>query len=164
MRSIKFLGWLMLIVIVASCKKGKNEAVYSKVPYLELTGQSTDEINYMDTAALLNLRFIFTDGDGDIAQRDPSVDSSIVVLIMREGDTSNTRHLFPMPQVDRTYFQKNGGIRATMQLDLPYYFFYPRQDPAHSSGLDTMNLGIYIQDYAGNKSDTIIVGPIYSKP
>ncbi len=162
MRSIKFLGWLMLIM-VASCKK-TGESTYSKIPYLSLISQNTDVIRYMDTASVLSLKFNFTDGDGNIAKRDAGIDTSIVVLVLREGDTSNLRHVFPMPMVESNYFQKNGGIKAAMMLDMPYYFFYPRQDSLHSSGLDTMLLGIYIQDYDGNRSDTVIVGPIYSEP
>jgi hypothetical protein len=66
--------------------------------------------------------------------------------------------------IGSNYFQKNGGIKASLDLDLANYFFYPRSDSAHISGLDTMRLGIYIQDYSGNKSDTVIIGPLYLEP
>lgn len=118
----------------------------------------------MDSTSFLLVNFEFTDGDGDIARRDPNIDTSIVTLVYRVNDTTNPRYVFPMPVVSEDVYQKNGGIKGTMHLNMPNYYFYPRVDTAHREGLDTMILGVFIQDYAGNSSDTINVGPIYIAP
>lgn len=161
-----YYKYVLLLVItsimVISC--GKKETKYPDEPSLRLIYQNTDKINYMDSMATVILEFELRDGDGDIAKRSPDVDSSIIALVIRENDHTNTRYVLPLPTVEKDDFMKNGGLETNMTLSLPNYYFYPRVDSAHANGLDTMHLGIFVQDYSGKTSDTIIVGPIYIAP
>lgn len=164
MNIFKILGTLLGLLLLFSCNKNEQEEKYSHIPALKLTSQNTNTISYTDSTSMLTLNFEFTDGDGDIAKRSPDGDTTIVVKIHRLLDTTNTRYLFPMPTVAASEYQNNGGIKGYLRLDMTNNYFYPRNDTAHASGLDTMHLGIYIQDYAGNQSDTVLIGPIYIQP
>lgn len=159
-RNILLVATVALLFI--SC--GEKKSMYPDQPSLRLLSQNTDVINYTDSNSMLLLNFELIDGDGDLGKREPGVDSSIIALVIRENDSSNSRHVFPLPQIDEDEYLKGGALKANMKITLQNYFFYPRVDSAHLDGLDTMHLGIFVQDYSGKSSDTIMIGPIYMEP
>jgi hypothetical protein len=163
MKLIKY-GIVMMSIfgIATSCKKNEAEKVLDDIPKLNILSQSTNSIKYMDTTSFISFVFTFEDGGRNIATRPEDQDSSIILLIYDFAtDTFRTKYNLPMPQVNGNDFQKNGGIQATLTLDLPSYYFTPQGGAVNPSGNDTISLGIALQDYDGNSSDTIIRGPIF---
>ena len=162
---MKFGFYLLLscLLVFNSCKD-KDELSYPNTPDLVFLKQNQDVITYGEEDSYLLIQFNFSDGDGDLGRRVPEEDSSFIVEVVRVNDTTNTRYSFPFPQIGSNSYQKNGALAGSVELYFENAFFMPRMDSVHMTGYDTLSYKIYLQDEAGNRSQTVEVGPIYIEP
>ncbi len=156
---------VILIMTMTSCNNTK-ETKFSDIPALTLMQVNTETINFQDTSSMLSVVLQLTDGDGNIATRSADEDTSIGLLFFDySSDTLNAKYRLPLPQVRSSDFQKNGGLNATMKIDLPYFYFTPIIAPGSPIRFfDTLKVAIFVQDYDANSSDTIFLQPIYVEP
>ena len=146
--------WVSLLAIafvVIACGKDR----FQTVPQLKLKSRNTDIVPLNGTL-ILNVEF--TDKEGDV--RDS-------LLIVRERLNVRGRTQLPaspygipdFPHTDKGEFE----ISLNYQFGLVFGLGplrIPGSNPIKNE-VDTLRLKIVARDAAGNKSDTVAIGPIY---
>ncbi len=124
---------------------------YSDVPEIEFLSFSKTEVRQGFTKDTTIITFSFTDGDGDLGS-----DSirNIFLIDNRTGNEEQFRIPFIPPQGE------NNGISGEVEIE----FFstcciLPNQPqpcfPPFTQDRDTVSFDIYIEDQAGNRSNTV---------
>lgn len=149
----------VFVLLVLSCKKTVND--FPPEPEITHVSTSPQEIHIFDTSALIQIKFHFTDGDGDIGL-DPS-EQKLGIFLKDSRDTTQRDSTlgYPFPYIDPSIRPKGGleGV-ATVKLGREYFLL----DSLHTAlGSDTMVWYLYIQDDSGTKSNVIHSDTIYIK-
>jgi len=153
----KLLIFGLILAGICSCVK-KKEKNYPDEPQIYYEGINNNVVHFFDTASALNIRFRFTDGDGNIANVDG--DSAVYVTDLR-SDTVYARYTYPMPVIS-TDLRDGKELEGKVTVRLTQNYFLPRFDSLHvRDKKDTLVMKLYIEDEAGNKSNEIVTDTIY---
>lgn len=139
---IVFLG----IIAFYCCKKAPS---YPATPSLTWLNATPNPVKIGTDS--LKLKFLFTDGDGDLGL----ADTSIFITDIRPNNTNTPfTYTFNLPNIPSkgSYKQITGNISVNM-------FSNNSCRPGHDTR-DTVSYSIYVKDKAGNRSNTITTPPI----
>lgn len=153
------LCFLVFILAGISCRKKVNE--FPPEPEITYISTLPHEIHLLDTAALIQIKFHFTDGDGDIGL-DP-LEEKLGIFLKDSRDTTirDSTIGYPFPYIEPSMRPK-GGLEGTVTVNLTRQFF--PLDSLHTAlGGDTLTWFLYVRDTSGNKSNMIQSDTIYIK-
>ena len=138
--TIVFLG-----LFFTSCEKVSDEPVFDLAPRIELLEVSSDSIvQFQDN---LNIRISYEDGDGDLGNEDPDINS----IFVKDARLQNIEGYYVAPIAP---VGSNVSIKGTLNLILEKTFILGNADEEKTS------FDIYLIDQAGNQSNTIETDPI----
>ncbi len=157
MRSILITITILLLVGMYSCKKETNPN-FPNEPQIYYNSISQRTVDFFDTNTRVIINCGFNDGDGNIGT---TGDSTITLLDYR-SDTLFRMYKFNFPVIPKDY-RKNVWLQGTFTVQLnSNLYFTPRLDSVHlQSKKDTIVYKIFIQDEAGNVSDTVSTDSVY---
>jgi hypothetical protein len=142
-----------------SCKKKGNE--FPPEPAITYISTLPHEIHIFDTTALIQIKFHFTDGDGDLGLDPSELKLGIFLKDSRDTTTRDSTVGYPFPYIAPSMRQK-GGLQGTVSVNLTREFF-PIDSLHVALGGDTLSWFIYVQDTSGHKSNVIQSDTIYIK-
>ena len=151
-----FIGALFLFF---SCKKDKKGFPPEPQIYYESTNPNT--IKVFDTNSRTLIRFHFEDGDGDLGV-DPE-DTLATIFVRDSRDTTDAElatFSFPFPYIPNS-IRKGKAITGNVTMNFDFKFYQIWDSLHFALRKDTMVWSIYVQDAAGNKSNTIHSDTIY---
>ena len=136
------LPLVMLALFAASCKK---EPVMPAEPVIELVSISTSQVTAFGEP--VTIRFSYADGNGDLGRTDPD-DHSLWVKDSRLN-TADGYHIQPLAPLDSEV-----PIQGELSVVLTPLFLLG------SSGQEVMTYTFYVEDRAGQRSNSITTGSI----
>lgn len=148
-KKLSFALCLMLYFLLGlggmACETVSDDPVFNLSPSIELVELSADTlVQFQDQ---LSVRISYEDGDGDIGNEDPDVNTIFVKDARLE--TSEPYYVAPIAPVG-----SNVSITGTLNLMLSKTFVLGNADQ------ETTTFDIYLIDQAGNQSNTIQTTPI----
>jgi hypothetical protein len=147
----------LLALGILSCKK---ENTASKVPVISSLEIFPDSVKSGSAEDTLLVAFLVSDGDGDLGNDAASMKFDIFF----KDNWGNNPFPFYFPDIPDELVDKTKGIIARCTVQVPAaQFLVLRPDPIHATG-DTVKYEIYVEDRAGNKSNTLTTPEIYIKP
>lgn len=130
---------LFAVVSLVACKKEKAD-VMAKEPVIELVRVGPDQVVEFQTPIVL--RFSYKDGDGDLGRPDPD-DHSLWVKDSRLA-VADGYHIIPLAPPDAEI-----AIQGELSVELAPLFLLG------NSPQEVMTYSFYVEDRAGNRSNTI---------
>jgi hypothetical protein len=137
----KYGSILVLCLVVFSCNK---ETKYSNIPKISFLDLSRSIVK-AGSDSIINVRFKFEDGDGNIGFNTPK----LIFIDSRSGDTTP----FTIPVIPTEQSPEN-GISGVIVIDYNAGFLLLRPDTAHLKR-DTLHWNIFMKDEAKNESNLI---------
>ncbi len=135
----------LLLLLGLACEKTSDEPAFDLTPKIELIAVSSDTIvQFKDS---LNIRIYYEDGDGDIGNADPDINSIFVKDARLEGEEAY--YVAPI-----TPDGAEISITGTLNLILGTTFILGNADQEKTT------FTIFLIDKAGNQSNSIETGPI----
>ncbi len=135
----------LLLFLGLACEKTSDKPAFDLSPKIELVDVSSDTIlQFKDS---LNIRIYYEDGDGDLGNADPEINSIFVKDARLESEEAY--YLAPV-----TPDGAEASITGTLNLILGTTFILGNADQEKTS------FTIFLLDKAGNQSNTIETGPI----
>lgn len=154
--------YISCLLAILGCRKDAKKL--DDTPNLTFVSASSDQV-YFQRLDSLYLSFLFEDGGNNLAYNEDGLDSTFVLLDKRIGDDFfRAKYVLPMPYIPKKDRFGGGNLIGEVTLALNPFFHYPRMDTLHVNGRDTLYWHVYMQDMDGNKSDTVVIGPIYIMP
>lgn len=142
MNKFKSLSYLLLleVLFVLGCTKVSNDPFYDLTPRIELVEIAEDTVvQFTDS---ISLTILYEDGDGDLGNPDPDVNSIFVKDSRLEN--ADEYYLGPLAPAGSTI-----SINGTLKLQLSPTFLLG------NGTVEKMVLAIYMVDRAGNQSNVI---------
>lgn len=134
----------LFVIALSACKKEKVE-VMPKEPSIELISVGPAQITEFQTPVML--RFSYKDGDGDLGRSDPD-DHSLWVKDSRLS-VADGYHIIPLAPPDHEI-----AIQGELVVELSPLFLLGNSDQ------EVMTYSFYVEDRAGNRSNTITTSAI----
>lgn len=148
--------------IFCSCVKSKE---FPDIPYLEYRElQFSGKINNSgDTIPILNVKFYFQDGDGDIGSSDVANSQNLyfalyhkisdtvyapVYALDKEGKAYPVEYAYKLKAIEP--INSNGALHGTMTWEMEDFAGIEYEYPE-----DTVRFNIWLFDRSGNKSNVI---------
>lgn len=157
MKSLKYTIILSFVIaaMIASCVNPPDYPIEPQIEFLSLTKDVMDQTNLLGDSTLL--RFSFTDGDGDLGS-----DSTINAFVIDKRDGFEARkYVIPYIPPQGAANGISGEISfAVFSSCCIYEDNYPPCTVNPNQALDTLVYQVYIEDRAGNVSNTIDSAPI----
>jgi len=135
---------LLSVLALSACKKEKVN-VMPKEPSIELISVGPAQITEFQTPVIL--RFSYKDGDGDLGRTDPD-DHSLWVKDSRLS-VADGYHIIPLAPPDQEI-----AIQGELVVELSPLFLLGNSDQ------EVMTYSFYVEDRAGNRSNTITTSAI----
>lgn len=136
---------LILAFGIGACETISNDPVFDLAPRIELTGMSQDTVIQFVESITLNV--YYEDGDGDLGNTDPDVNSIYVKDARLEE--ADKYYLAPLAPAGEKI-----SIQGTLNIELSPTFLL-------GNGTQEMTiLSLYIVDRSGKQSNTIETGEI----
>ncbi len=134
---------------------------FSDVPEITFVGLSETSLvqNSLNSDSLF-VRFSFTDGDGDIGFSAEEFRQNIFIIDNRTGEQYDA---FKAPEIPEQGSSRGIEGEITLRLFTTCCLFPDNIPPCESPRdfpTDTLTLDIFIEDRAGNMSNTITTSPI----
>ena len=145
-KRLYLLPFLFLVLFLGiSCETVSDEPVFDLSPKIELLDISSDTIlQFQDN---LMVQFSYEDGDGDLGNADPDINSIFVKDARLEREEGY--YVAPIAPVGAEI-----SIRGSLNLILEKTFILG------NAAQEKTTFSIYLVDQAGNQSNTIETGPI----
>ena len=162
MRTIKFIFFLVSVIVVVSCIKIQTLPPEPRIEYRNFTVFDTTDILGNDVKGG-RLKFYFEDGDGDMGYNSPEAEQEIdsinlffTLYRMKNGIVTLAPADDPLrPSGYRIPFMERLGqnkiLKGTVAVTFMYLFY---------SEKDTIKYDFYIKDRAGNISNTVSTSDI----
>ncbi len=155
----KYTIFVLLTILFTACVK-EEVNVFPDEPAIQYLNMAPTRLNLLDTTALIEMQFSFQDGDGDIG-KDPAEEQMNIFLKDSRDTTSELfTYAYPFPYIPESKRPK-GGLEGTVTMKLGREYFPPKDSLHIALGKDTLVLHIFIEDDAGNISNTITTDTIY---
>jgi hypothetical protein len=150
-------GYFVLIALLQSCIIAPDYPVIPNIEYKGINKNIIDQGRLKDDSLLIQITF--TDGDGDIG--DATNKANIFLIDDRDGKMVT----YSMPLIPQKGV--TNGVSGTITILHTTLFniccYYPNADPCsvpNTPTTDTVTYSLYIEDRAGNLSNTIQLQPI----
>lgn len=135
-----------LIMLFLSCEKNSTEPVFSTTPKIKITEISQDTlVQFVDK---LILKIEYQDGDGDLGNANPDVNS---VFVKDSRLTNADEYYLPPLAPDSAYV----SIAGVFNLELSTTFLFGNGTE------ETTVFEVFVVDRAGNVSETVETAPIF---
>lgn len=140
-----FTAILFSLLLCLACEKNSDDPVFDLTPKIEILDLSSDTIvQFQDN---LNIRISYEDGDGDIGNENPDINSLFVKDARLEKE--DAYYVAPIAPVGAEI-----SITGTLNLILEKTFILGNADQEKTT------FTIYLVDKAGNQSNVIETNPI----
>ncbi len=148
---------IMIAVFFAACATPPEYPDVPAIEFLELSKDTLRRGSFFDDTTFV--KFSFTDGDGDIGDRD----SLQLVVIDSRNDFTNEFRIPFVPKFGDSGLKGEITVRLfTSCCIFPDSLFLEGcTDVFSQMPYDELTYDIYIKDRAGNFSNTITTSPIY---
>lgn len=134
------LGFLWIIMTTIACEKVSDDLVYDLTPRIELVEVSQDTL--VAFSDQLSIKIKYEDGDGDLGNPDPDINSIFVKDSRLENE--DEYYLGPLAPEDSEL-----SISGTLNIKLASTFLLG------NASEETTEFTIYLRDRSGNQSNTI---------
>jgi hypothetical protein len=142
---------IIFLFSLASCTSAEKKA--KATPSIAFTGISADSV-VAGSNQVINLKFNFSDGDGDLGNTPSSGNFDIYTTDTR--DTTAINYYFP-PNM-KTYIDPTQGVSGECVIQLNAAFMLLRPDRPKR---DTLQYEVYIKDKSGKESNRFTTPNIY---
>lgn len=145
---------LLFITAAMGCKKSKP--IFDIIPYIDpnSVAVSNDSVQNGTTNSLINIKFSFTDGDGDIGSGEYPPASSIKTILYPDTLYPSDTLYFTVPDI--TPSGNNKAISGTIEFKVTG-IFYP---PNPSDFPITIYFSVVLFDRAGHMSNTVTTSTV----
>jgi len=163
MKNVLYLYTIMVLLALSSCVKPPEYPIEPEIEFLNL------DINEIPQDKGVIESFVwatisFRDGDGDIGEGGDTPGKFIFLKDLRDGSTPD---VFGIPEVPA--LGSNNGISGEISFKIrssccQYPDFITDAIDCEASiqyPIDTVIYEVYIEDRAGNRSNTVELAPIY---
>ncbi len=128
------------VILVLGCTKVSEEPFYELTPRIELVEVVNNTvIQFIDS---ISLTILYEDGDGDLGNADPDINS----IFVKDSRLENPDEYYLGPLAPAG---ENISINGTLNINLSPTFLLG------NGTTEEMVLSIYVVDRAGNQSNTI---------
>jgi hypothetical protein len=141
---MRYVLFLLPLLTLVACKKEKAD-IMPKEPAIELISADPGAVTEFQEA--VTLRFSYSDGDGDLGRSDPD-DFSLWVKDSRLA-VADGYHIIPLAPPDAEI-----AIQGELVVELAPLFLLG------NSAQEVMTYTFYVEDRAGNRSNSITTSPI----
>ena len=148
----------LLIGIMAACSTPPDYPIEPEIKFVDVTKDTMDRGSFFNDST--SVIFSFTDGDGDIGDRDSL---QLFVTDSRDGFVNDFRIPFVLEP------GASNGLKGEITVRLftsccqfpPDEFLDGCTDTFSEMPYDEVSYDIYITDRAGNKSNVITTSPVF---
>jgi len=152
-----FLLFSLALFLVSCTKQPKDYPPEPQIYYQYVRPQLLD----LNDTAGVQIALKFTDGDGDLGTDASAQNKNIFLKDSRDTSASSFTIRQPFPFIEDYMRPTKGGLEGFITINLGRQFFSITDSLHLALRKDTLHYTIYIQDDAGNKSNTVQTDPIY---
>lgn len=153
MRSFPLI--VAVAILISSCIQPPGFSVIPHIEFVALTKHTMEQSAFQTDS--LWITFNFTDGDGDLGNKDTF---NVFLIDNRDGFVAN-KYTIPVIPEEASGNGIKGEVSLLLYTTCCYYSNgFPPCEPNPAEPLDTLSYDIYITDRAGNQSNIITTDPI----